>query len=404
MTKDNGMDTSAARSLKERFEASFGLGEWREPYFVQSPGRTEIAGNHTDHQGGSVVAGAVDRYVRGVFAANEKDVMRVESVGYDPVEVRCDELEAREDERNTTASLVRGMAAQFAERGFAVRGFDATITSNVLGGSGLSSSAAFELELAQAMNVQWAKGVLSPEELAIMAQRTEREWFGKPCGLMDQAAVALGGIQHMSFYKPGTIDAEPIDFDFGEAGYAICLTAVGASHADLTDEYAAVPAEMFKISEALGAPRLVDVPQVRPELTIDSLRKRYGDRAVMRAIHFFREQRLVEVRTDALRAHDMRAFLEATRLSGASSAMYLQNVSVAGMDEQPAMLGLSIADEILWSSGASRIHGGGFGGTIQSFVPTDKADNFVKTMNEVFGADACQTFQIDHDGARAWRL
>ncbi len=395
---------ATVRALREKFDAAYGLGEWREYLCVQSPGRSEIAGNHTDHQGGSVIAGAVNRYVQGLFAANEKQVIRIESEGHPSSEVRVDELDARENERNTTVSLVRGMAAQFAKRGFVPRGFDAVIRSDVMGGSGLSSSAAFELELGQAMNVLWAKGIVSPEELAIMAQAAEREWFGKPCGLMDQASVALGGIQHMSFAVPGTIDAKPIDFDFSDAGYALCLCAVGSSHADLTDEYAAIPEEMLTIAHALGAERLSQTREVGFAEDLPTLRAAYGDRSILRAIHYYRESRLVERRADALRAGDMPQFLNLTRISGASSAMYLQNVSVAGSSEQPAMLALAIAGEMLHDQGASRIHGGGFGGTVQTFAPLEYADEFCQGMDYVFGEGACQTYQIDHEGARAWRI
>lgn len=399
-----GYDVEAARELRDAFVAEFGLGEWREHLFVQAPGRTEIAGNHTDHQGGSVIAAAVNKYVRGIFSANDEDVIRVHSVGHAPSELRVDELEAREEERNSSIALVRGMAAQFAARGYTPRGFDAYVTSSVMAGSGLSSSAAFELELGQAMNVLWAKGLLAPEELAIMAQTAEREWFGKPCGLMDQAASALGGIQHMSFAKPGVIDAEPIDFDFADAGYALCLCSVGSSHADLTDEYAAVPAEMFQVAEALGAERLSDILEVNFALEIPSLRADFGDRAVLRAIHYYREERLVARRAEALRKGLMGDFLGLTRLSGASSAMYLQNVAVPGSQEQPAMIALAIAEEMLGTRGACRIHGGGFGGTVQAFVPAEHAESFASGMDHVFGSGSCLSYEIDHEGARAWRL
>lgn len=404
MTELSTIERAIAERLKASFEDTYGPGEWREFLYVQAPGRTEIAGNHTDHQGGSVIAAAVNRYVRGVVAANEDRVIRVMSERHSSSQVSCDELEVREDEFNTSVALVRGMAAQFAKRGFAVRGFDAYLTSDVATGSGLSSSAAFELELGQAMNVLWAKGVLSPEELALMAQAAEREWFGKPCGLMDQAAVALGGVQHMSFAKPGAIDATSIDFDFGDEGYALCLTAIGSSHADLTDEYAAVPAEMFQIAHALGAERLGATLEADFAQELPAIRDEYGDRAVLRAIHFYREERLVEQRAKAMGNHDMAAFLEATRASGASSAMFLQNVSVAGTGEQPAMVGIAVSEEMLAGRGATRIHGGGFGGTIQAFVPVEMADSYVMGMDHVFGEGACQVYQVDHEGARARRL
>lgn len=399
-----GYDSAAAYDMRGAFDAAYGLGEWREHWFVQTPGRTEIAGNHTDHQGGHVIAAAVDRCVQGVFTANEEQAIHVASEGYAPVEVRVDELSAREDERNTTVSLVRGMAAQFAARGFSPRGFDAAVRSGVLSGSGLSSSAAFELELGQAMNVLWAKGILSPEELAVMAQAAERDWFGKPCGLMDQAAVALGGIQHMSFATPGTIDAEPIDFDFADEGYAICLTSVGASHADLTDEYAAIPNDMFQIARALGVERLSQAVEVDFAEEFPQLREEYGDRAVLRALHFYHEDKLVECRAKALRDHDMDSFVALTRASGISSGMYLQNVSVSGSPEQPAMIAIAISDELLFQSGCCRIHGGGFGGTVQAFVPQDKVDELIFAMDYVFGKGSCQVYQVDHEGARAWKL
>ncbi|MBQ9005814.1 MAG: galactokinase [Atopobiaceae bacterium] len=397
-------DGFAAKRLVESFNQIFGLGDWRERFFVRTPGRTEVAGNHTDHQGGTVIAASVDRFVRGVCAANEKPLIRVYSEGFGDVEIRCDELSAREEEKNTTISLVRGMAAQFAEKGFVPRGFDLYVNSEVLGGSGLSSSAAFEVELGQAMNVLWAKGIVSPEELAIMGKTTERMWFGKPCGLMDQSAVALGGIQHMSFAVPDEIDATSIDFDFADAGYAICLTATGDSHADLTDEYAAIPAEMNQVAQALGAEHLGQLSEDALMAQLPSLRATCGDRPLMRAIHFFREERMVSYRAEALKNDDIETFLKATRLSGASSAMYLQNVSVSRLPDQPAMLALAVSGELLGTAGASRIHGGGFGGTIQAFVPVERVESYMEGMDSVFGKGACQVYQVDHVGSHAWRL
>ncbi len=398
------LDRYAADALLERFRTSFGYGSWRTHTFVQAPGRTEIAGNHTDHEGGSVIAGAVNRYVRGIFSANEEDVIRVESEGYGVVEIRVDELAACEEERNTTASLVRGIAACFVERGFAAQGFDAYLSSAVPAGSGLSSSAAFELEIAQGINMLWAKGLLAPEDLALMSQRAEREWFGKPCGLMDQASSALGGIQHMSFANPDAIDARAIDFDFGEAGYAVCLVAVGADHAALTSEYAAVPEEMQAVARALGHGLLGELPEADVIAALPRLRAELGDRPVLRALHYYREMELVKGRAEAMGAHDMARFLDLSRRSAASSACYLQNVSVAGAAGQPTMVALALADELLGDAGAARIHGGGFGGTIQAFVPLQRVEEFSTAMDAALGAGACGTYAIDHEGARAWTL
>ena len=382
-----------ARVFVERFGAEPALE-------VTSPGRTEIAGNHTDHEGGHVIAAAVDRAVHGLAAPNSSNRIRLLSLGFGEVDVTLDDLVARDDERNTTAALVRGMAALFAGRGFTPAGFDLACMSEVLGGSGLSSSAAFELELGQTMNALWADGALSADELAMMAQRCEREWFGKPCGLMDQAAAALGGVQHMDFSKPGVLAADALDFDFGEAGYAICIVAVGADHAANTDDYAAVPAEMQAVARELGAEILSQVGEDEVIAALPRLRASLGDRAALRALHYYREERLVAGRAEALRTGDVDRFLELTRLSGASSAMYLQNVSVGGASDQPSMLAIALAEELLDGRGAVRVHGGGFGGTIQAFVPLDVVDSFSAGMDAVFGEGACGVYKVDHEGAR----
>lgn len=395
------MDNKTVDSLKRTFGEMFdGAGD-RRYLLVVSPGRTEIAGNHTDHEGGHVIAAAVNRHVTGIFSPSEASVLRVHSEGYGLVTVDVNDLEARADEYGTTTSLVRGMAAQFVERGYEAHGFDAALCSNVLGGSGLSSSAAFELELGQAMNALWADGVLTPSELALMAQRAEREWFGKPCGLMDQAAVALGGIQFMDFSDPARLEAKPLDFDFAERGYALCIIAVGADHAANIDDYAAVPAEMQAVAAELGKEVLSQTSGDELVAALPDLRGRLGDRAALRALHYFQEEWLVERRADALVAGDVTAFLHFTRLSGTSSAMYLQNVSIGGSSGQPAMLALALAELLLRGKGAVRVHGGGFGGTIQAFVPLDAVDEFAAGMDAVFGQGACDVCSIDHEGARA---
>lgn len=367
---------------------------------VVSPGRTEIAGNHTDHEGGHVIAAAVDRAVEGLAGPNGLQQIRLVSLGFGEVDVSLDDLAPKDDERATTAALVRGMAALFAERRYEPAGFDMVCKSAVLGGSGLSSSAAFELELGQAMNALWAGGALPADELAMMAQRCEREWFGKPCGLMDQAAVALGGIQHMDFSRPGVLAADALDFDFAEAGYAICIVAVGADHAANTADYAAVPAEMQAVAAELGATILSEVSEADVIAALPRIREKLGDRAALRALHYFREERLVAGRAEALRTGYIDRFLELTRLSGASSAMLLQNVSVGGASDQPSMLAIALAEELLDGAGAVRVHGGGFGGTIQAFVPLKQVNLFSAGMDAVFGKGACGVYGVDHKGAR----
>ena len=390
-----------ANDLLERLRHSFAGRFGGEPVLmVTSPGRTEIAGNHTDHEGGHVIAAAVDRAVTGLFRPNGTDAINLLSEGFGEVSVGLDDLAPREEERTTTAALVRGMASLFAERGYEPAGFDAACISEVLGGSGLSSSAAFELLLAQAMNALWAEGALPADQLAMMSQRCEREWFGKPCGLMDQAAAALGGFQHMDFSVPGVLAADALDFDLAEAGYAICIVAVGADHAANTDDYAAVPAEMQAVARALGAEILSQVSEADVLAALPRIREDLGDRAALRAIHYFREERLVDERASALRAGDVDRFLELTRLSGASSAMYLQNVSIGGSSEQPSMVAIALAEELLGGRGAVRVHGGGFGGTIQAFVPLDAVNEFSAGMDAVFGEGACGVYDVDPEGAR----
>lgn len=398
----NGLvDMGVSRTELQRvFSERFGHGP---ELLVVSPGRTEIAGNHTDHEGGHVIAAAIDRAVTGLARATTGDEMRLVSLGFGELAIRLDDLAPREGERGTTAALVRGMAAQFAERGFSPEGFDLACASEVLGGSGLSSSAAFELGLAQAMNAFWADGSVAADDLALMAQRTERVWFGKPCGLMDQAAVALGGIQHMDFSDPSVLVAHDVAFDFDEAGHAICIIAVGADHAANIDDYAAVPAEMQAVARELGRGVLSEVDEADVIAALPQLRATLGDRAALRALHYFREERLVAGRVAALRAGDVGRFLALTRLSGASSAMYLQNVSVGGAREQPSMLALALAEELLGDEGAARVHGGGFGGTIQVFVPRGRVEGFSQAMDAVFGEGACGRYAVDHEGARfAW--
>ena len=401
-TVDGALWEGCAMSVsQEELQRTFFERFGKEPkLLVVSPGRTEIAGNHTDHEGGHVIAAAVDRAVHAMACPNGESAIRLLSLGFGETEVALDELAPRKEERTTTTSLVRGMAALFAEKGFSPAGFDMACASDVLGGSGLSSSAAFELTLAQAMNALWADGALKADELAMMSQRCEREWFGKPCGLMDQAAVALGGIQHMDFSKPGILAAQSIDFDFAKAGYAVCIVAVGADHSANTDDYAAVPFEMQAVARELGAEVLNQVNAYDVIGAMPVLREKLGDRAILRALHYFQEEHLVAQRAEALCAGDVREFLCLTRLSGTSSAMYLQNVSVGGSADQPSMLAIALADSLLSGQGAVRVHGGGFGGTIQAFVPLEMVEDFSAGMDAVFGEGACGVYGVDHEGAR----
>ncbi len=367
---------------------------------VRAPARSEIAGNHTDHEGGRVIAGALDRSIECLAVAREADEIRVFSQGFDPVCVTIDNLDPREDEQVSSAGLVRGMAAQMTVTGRVPHGFDLVMTSDIPSGGGLSSSAAYELALCRTMEALWPGPEVDAVEAAKMAQRVEQDWFGKPCGLMDQLAVSLGGLAYMDFEHEEPC-AEKLSCDFAAYGYALVLTNVGCDHSAYTDEYAAVPVEMKLVAETLGSTRLCEVKEDVLLERLPSLRRQLGDRPVLRALHYFQEMDLVDERWDALREGDMRTFLALTQLSGASSAMFLQNVSACGTREQDAMVALAFSERLLGGRGATRIHGGGFGGSIQTFVPLDAVDDYVDHMNEWLGADASMVYAISDEGAVA---
>ena len=358
-----------------------------------APGRTELAGNHTDHQGGRVIAAAVDCGIRVALQPNGLDVARVESAGFAPFEVSLLSLSPVQGERNTSAALVRGIVAGLCAGGVPVAGFDAQVTSDIPAGGGLSSSAAFELALAQALNLAFAGGSLEPKALARIGQAAERDWFGKPCGLMDQMAVALGGINLMDF-SGGGCATRRIDFDFEKAGLAVALVDTHCDHSAYTDEYAQVAKDMDALARHLGAKALSEVPEGAFMERLADVRADLGDTVALRGMHYYNEMDLVDERCRALERGDAAAFLEATRRSGASSAMYLQNVSAYGRADQPAMVALALAERALAGRGAARIHGGGFGGTVQAFVPLDAYDAFAQAMDVQLGAGSCRRYRI----------
>lgn len=367
---------------------------------VRAPARSEIAGNHTDHEGGRVIAGALDRSISCLAVANSDYVIRVFSQGFEPVVVELDNLDPRETEYVSSAGLVRGMAAQMAATGRMPQGFDLVMTSDIPSGGGLSSSAAYELALCRAMEALWPGRNVSAVEAAQMAQRVEQDWFGKPCGLMDQLAVSLGGLAYMDFEheEPRT---EKLTFGFDQYGYALVLTDVGCDHSAYTYEYAAVPAEMKSVAQAFGHERLVEVEEGALLARLGQLRSELGDRPVLRALHYYQEMELVDARWEALKARDMDRFLTLTQRSGASSAMFLQNVSVGSAREQDCMVAIALSERMLRGHGATRIHGGGFGGSIQAFVPSDVVGDYVESMDSWLGAGACKVYGLSDEGAEA---
>ena len=376
----------------EGFAATFG-GEG-DLLLFSAPGRTEIGGNHTDHNYGRVLAGSVNLDVIAVVRP-AAGLIRMQSEGYPIIEVDTAELLPVESEKNGSASLSRGTAARFADLDYAIGGFDAYATSNVLKGSGLSSSAAFEVLIGVILNHLYNEGRVSPVEIAQIAQYTENIYFGKPCGLMDQMASSVGNIITIDFADPAQPIIEKVEVDFAATGHALCIVDVGGDHADLTHEYAAVPGEMKAVAASLGVPVLRQTTMEALLANITDLRRQHGDRAVLRAIHFLQENERVLEQVAALRAGDFEGFKKRIIASGNSSFQYLQNVYATGdVKEQSMSLALALAQRLLEGAGAWRVHGGGFGGTTQNFVPLDKLEEFKTTIEQVFGAGSCHVLNI----------
>ncbi len=366
-----------------------------EPSVWSAPGRTELGGNHTDHQHGRVLAAAVDMDMLAAAAPNGERLVRVKSEGYEMFTLSLDELAPVEAEQGTTAALVRGVCAQAVERGYAVGGFNAYVSSRVMQGSGLSSSAAFEVLIGAVVNGLFCGDSLTATDLAIMGQKAENLWFGKPCGLMDQMASAWGGVIEIDFADPSAPTVTPVDFDFASTGHRLCMVDLRSDHANLTAEYAAIPEELRKVSAFFGKEVLREVDEEEFSAAIHALRREAGDRAVLRAMHVFEENRRVPEEAAALRDGDFECFLALVRASGLSSWLYLQNVVVSGaVRDQAAALALALCRKVLGARGACRIHGGGFGGTVQAFVPDDLLEPFRTQIEAAFGAGSCHVMQI----------
>ncbi|MGE5599568.1 MAG: galactokinase [Bacteroidota bacterium] len=385
-------------ALLERFAATFpGAGE---ASFFSAPGRTEIGGNHTDHNAGRVLAAAVDLDAVALASANDRPRITVVSEGYAPIVVDLDDLQPRTAERYQPAALIRGICAGFAAQKHGIGGFDAVVQSEVPRGSGLSSSACFEVLVATVLNHLYNEGRLDPVAVARIAQHAEVEYFGKPVGLMDQTTCAVGGFVTIDFADPAAPAVAGVDFDFAASGYALVITDTGGSHADLNEEYAAVAGEMRAVAAALGGRVLRDCSPADLLRALPDLRAKAGDRALLRALHYYGDNERVSRQVAALQAGDFPLFLRLVVESGRSSYMYLQNCYVPGRArEQPVALGLALSERILADRGAWRVHGGGFAGTIQAFVPQDLLPEYLLEMRRTFGADACHVLAIRAAGA-----
>ena len=373
-----------------------------EQYF-SAPGRVELGGNHTDHQHGCVLAAAVDLEMRAAVTPNHDGVIRVFSQGFAPVEVALGDWTPRPEERNTTAALVRGMAAQFVRRGAALTGLDVRVTSQVPVGSGLSSSAAFEVLLGRGFSGLCCGGSVSPEDIARMGQTAERDYFGKPCGLMDQMASSVGGLVYMDFADPVHPAMERIDCDLGASGYGLFIVDSGADHADLTADYAAIPAELEQVCRVFGAEVLRQVDETEFYRRLPAVRAAAGDRAALRAIHVFDENRRAAAEAEALRKGDFPAFLALVNASGASSWQYLQNVTSGDPRQQALAVTLAVCRCALGGQGAVRVHGGGFAGTALAFVPDDRREMFRRTVEQTLGTDKCRLLSVRNPLAHSGR-
>ena len=368
-------------------------------YQFSAPGRTEISGNHTDHQHGCVLAAAVDLETVADVTLNGSDDIVIRSEGYPEVRVNLSDLSVKEEEKNTTAALVRGVAAAFTQRGAKLQGFDAAVHSTVLPGSGLSSSAAFEVLIGTILNELFFENKLNAIEIAQIGQYAENVYFGKPCGLMDQMASSVGGMVYIDFADPENPVVQKVDADLTKFGYGICIIDTGADHADLTDEYAAIPGELAQLCQCFGKKYLRDIPKAEFVKKIAEIRGKVTDRAILRAFHIYQENDRVRQQVEALRWDDIDAFLDLIKESGRSSWMYLQNITPAGaVQHQEVALALALCETYLKGQGAFRVHGGGFAGTVQAFVPLDMLDSFKASIEAVLGKNSCHVLNIRQKG------
>ena len=390
------IDPKKKSDLDAGFAAAFGGAPAR---YFSAPGRTEIGGNHTDHQRGRVLAAAVNLDTVAAVRENGTDMIRILSAGYPRCEINVKELTPQEQEINSTPALIRGVAARFAQLGCEVKGFDAYCESTVLPGSGLSSSAAYEVLIGTIINHLFFDGRVSQAEVAQIGQYAENVFFGKPCGPMDQTASAVGNLVTIDFFEKDHPEIKPVAFDFSSCGHALCIVDSGADHADLTDEYAAIPGEIKTVAACFGKDVLTQIEEKEFFAAIPALRETCGDRAVLRAVHFYQENARVPKQVAALERGDFDTFLKLVKESGYSSYMYLQNVIPAGYKaHQDVALALAMCEHFLAGKGAYRVHGGGFAGTVQAFVPFEILDAFCAGVDGVLGAGACHVLSIRPQG------
>ena len=395
-----GVAAQKIRYLKavESFEKIFSQREGLSLF--SAPGRTEVGGNHTDHQHGCVLAASVNLDVIAVAAPREDTVITIQSEGFEADRVDISDLTPRSAEAGRSAALIRGVCEGFVCRGFRIGAFDAYTTSNVLKGSGLSSSAAFEVLVGTVLNHLYNEGKIDAVTIAQIAQYAEREYFGKPCGLMDQTASSVGGFVAIDFENPQKPLVRQVGFQFSDCGHDLVIVDTRGNHADLTADYAAIGDEMRDVAAYFGKDFL---RQVAPETfytELGQLKGKVSDRALLRAMHFFAENELAQQEAKTLEAGDFEAFKKQVLASGESSYCLLQNVfSVAHPERQEVPLALALSKRMLAGKGAWRVHGGGFAGTVQAFVPVELTEEYCRAMESVFGSGCCYVLAVRPVGA-----
>lgn len=384
-----------ATEVMNGFEKTFGVKEDTLAALCSAPGRTEICGNHTDHQHGHVLAAAVNLDFLACVSPNGTQTVHFQSEGWPMTTVDLSDLKQQEAEKETTASLVRGVMAELAKAGYTIGGFDMYAVSNVLPGSGLSSSAACEILLGVAGNHLFCQDELDAVTLAKIGQKAENQYFGKPSGLMDQTASSVGDAVAIDFADPSAPIVRSVTANLEELGLALCIVDCGADHAALTGEYASIPREMAKVAAFFGKKVLREVQEEEVLKAMPQLRRAVGDRAVLRALHFYADDRRAVEEADALERRDKDAFLQLVKESGRSSWELLQNITPAGaVEAQDMAIALEAAEIALNGKGACRVHGGGFAGTIQAFVPTESVSEFCERMELMLRKGCCHVLNI----------
>ena len=393
------VDESKLSTQKDRYINA--LNEYKKLFteeldgIYSAPGRSEIGGNHTDHQHGETLAASINDDAIAMVKSTDKNVVNVLSVGYGMITIDLNDIDKKDSEEGTTIALIKGVIKGVKDHGYNIGGFNAYITSNVLSGSGLSSSAAFETLIGTILSGLYNDMKIPAVEIAIIGQYAENYYFGKPCGLLDQTASSVGGLCHMDFINPKEPAVTKVDFDMESYGYSLCITDTKGSHADLTDDYAAVPKEMKEVASFFGKEVLIEVDEADVIKNAAAIREKYSDRAFLRAIHFYEENKRVNQEVEALKTGDIDTFLKTVNASGNSSYKYLQNVYTNhDIEHQNVSVALMLSELFLGNNGVARVHGGGFAGTIQAFVKNEAVADYKKKMDIVFGDGACNVLKI----------